>query len=158
MEEHIKRLHEARAVAALGGGKEKIAREHEKGKLTARERIALLLDPGSFNEFNMLVNYRIGAAGDGIVTGHGTIDGRVVCVFAHYATAFGGSQGYKHGRKLYKIHEIALNMGVPIIGLHDSPGARVTRPELAGSDDPYRVDDEKHAGVVFYINTCLLYT
>jgi acetyl-CoA carboxylase carboxyltransferase component len=140
-------------MAALGGGKDKIAREHEKGKLTARERIDLLLDPGSFNEFGMLVKYRIGAPGDGVVTGHGTIDGRRVCVFSHDATVLGGSQGYIHGRKLYKIHEMALDMGVPLIGLNDSPGARVVRPELAGSDDPYRVSDEKHAGVVFFINS-----
>ncbi len=153
MEEQIRKLREAKAIAALGGGAKKIAREHQKGKLTARERIDLLLDPGSFNEFNMLVKYRIGAPGDGIVTGHGTIDGRVVCLFSHDATVFGGSQGYMHGRKLYKIHEMALDMGVPIIGLNDSPGARVVRPELAGSDDPYRVSDEKHAGVVFFINT-----
>jgi len=153
MEEYIKRLRETKAKAALGGGKDKIAKEHEKGKLTARERIDLLLDPGSFNEFNILVKHKIDASGDGIVIGHGTIDGRRVCVFSHDATVFGGSQGYVHGRKLYKIHEMALDMGVPLIGLNDSPGARVIRPELAGSDDPYRVSDEKHAGVVFFINT-----
>ena len=93
MKERIERLREAKAGAVEGGGKEKIEREHEKGKLTARERIDLLLDPDSFNEFNMLVKYRLGAPGDGIVTGHGTIDGRTVCVFAHDATVFGGSQG-----------------------------------------------------------------
>lgn len=153
MKERIQRLREIKETAASGGGREKIAREHEKGKLTARERIDLLLDPGSFNEFNMLVKHKLGAPGDGIVTGHGKIGGRTVCVFAHDATVFGGSQGYFHGRKLYKIHEMALTMGVPLIGLNDSPGARVIRPELAGSDDPYRVSDEKHAGVVFYINT-----
>jgi acetyl-CoA carboxylase carboxyltransferase component len=153
MEEYIRRLRETKAMAALGGGEQKIAREHEKGKLTARERIDLLLDPGSFNEFNMLAKYKVGAPGDGIVIGHGTIDGRRACVFAHDATVLGGSQGYMHGRKLYKIHEMALDMGVPLIGLNDSPGARVIRPELAGSDDPYRVSDEKHAGVVFFINT-----
>lgn len=153
MEEHIRKLRQAKAIAALGGGEEKIAKEHEKGKLSARERIDLLLDPGSFNEFGMLVKYRLGAPGDGVVTGHGTIDGRRVCVFSHDATVFGGSQGYIHGRKLYKIHEMALDMGVPLIGLNDSPGARVVRPEKAGSDDPYRVSDEKHAGVVFFINS-----
>ncbi|MDO9536437.1 MAG: acyl-CoA carboxylase subunit beta, partial [Bacillota bacterium] len=130
-----------------------MAKEHEKGKLTARERINLLLDPDSFHEFNMLIKHKIGAPGDGIVIGHGTIDKRTVCVFAQDATVFGGSQGYYHGRKLYKIHEMALDMGVPLIGLNDSPGARVIRPELAGSDDPYRVSDEKYGGVVFYINT-----
>lgn len=153
MEERIKRLRETKGIAALGGGEEKIAREQAKGKLAARERIDLLLDPGSFNEFNMLVKYKVGAPGDGIVIGHGTIDERVVCVFSHDATVFGGSQGYMHGRKLYKIHEMALEMGVPLIGLNDSPGARVIRPELAGSDDPYRVSDEKHGGAVFSINT-----
>ena len=153
MEERIRRLREAKAIAALGGGKEKIAREHGKGKLTARERIDLLLDPGSFDEFNMLVKHKIGAPGDGIVIGHGTVDGRAVCIFSHDTTVFGGSEGYIHGRKLYKIHEMALDMGVPLIGLNDSPGARVIRPELAGSDDPYRLSDEKHGGSVFYINT-----
>jgi acetyl-CoA carboxylase carboxyltransferase component len=77
MEEYIRRLREAKETAALGGGKDKIARDHEKGKLTARERIDLLLDPGSFNEFNMLVKFKLGTPGDGIVIGHGTIDGRV---------------------------------------------------------------------------------
>ncbi|HHU77251.1 MAG TPA: acyl-CoA carboxylase subunit beta [Firmicutes bacterium] len=153
MEQQIQRLREVRRAASLGGGKKKIAREHEKGKLTARERIALLLDPDSFQEFNMLIKHNVGAPGDGIVIGHGTIDGRTVCIFAHDATVFGGSQGYYHGRKVYKIHEMALEMGVPLIGLNDSPGARVIRPELAGSDDPYRISDEKSAGVVFYINT-----
>ena len=153
MQEHIQRLRETKYIASLGGGEKKIAREHEKGKLTARERIDMLLDPGSFHEFNMLIKHKIGAPGDGIVIGHGTIDSRAVCVFSQDATVFGGSQGYYHGRKLYKIHEMALDMGVPLIGLNDSPGARVIRPELAGSDDPYRVSDEKFAGVVFYINT-----
>ncbi|HBD09130.1 MAG TPA: methylmalonyl-CoA carboxyltransferase, partial [Syntrophobacteraceae bacterium] len=153
MDERIKVLREIKAKSALGGGKEKIDKEHQKGKLTARERIDLLLDPKSFNEFNLLVKHKDGAPGDGIVTGHGTIDGRRVCVFAHDATVFGGSQGYMHGRKIYKIHEMALDMGVPLIGLNDSPGARVIRPEIAGSDDPYRVSDEKSSGVVFFINT-----
>jgi len=153
MDEYIARLRQAREEDILGGGESKIAREHEKGKLTARERIDLLIDPGSFNEFNMLVKYKVGAPGDGIVTGHGTIDGRVVCIFSHDTTVFGGSQGYLHGRKMYKIHEMALDMGVPLIGLNDSPGARVIKPELAGSDDPYRVSDEKHGGAVFFVNT-----
>ena len=153
MKDTIAKLRETKARAALGGGQEKIAKVHEKGKLTARERIELLLDPDSFNEFNLLIRHKLGTAGDGIIIGHGTIDGRVVCVFAHDATVFGGSMGYMHGRKMYRIHEMALDMGVPIIGLNDSPGARVIRPDLAGSDDPYRVSDEKHAGVVFFVNT-----
>jgi methylmalonyl-CoA decarboxylase subunit alpha len=152
MKERIKKLREVKAAASLGGGQEKIDKEHGKGKLSARERIDLLLDTGSFNEFNMLIKSRIGAPGDGIVVGHGTIEGRRICVFSHDATVMGGSQGYMHGRKLYKIHEMALEMGVPLIGLNDSPGARVIRHEVAGSDDPYRVSDEKHAGVVFFMN------
>ncbi len=153
MQEKIKRLREVQAAAALGGGQAKIDKEHAKGHLTARERIAALLDEGSFVEFNRLIKHREGTPGDGIVTGHGTIAGREVCLYAQDATVLGGSQGYMHGRKLYKIHELAMTMGVPIIALNNSPGARVVRPELAGSDDPYRVSDEKHAGVVFYVNT-----
>ncbi|MCK5914822.1 MAG: acyl-CoA carboxylase subunit beta, partial [Deltaproteobacteria bacterium] len=153
MQEKIERLRKVKAVAALGGGQEKIDKEHSKGRLTARERIDALLDEGSFVEFNRLIKHQEGAPGDGIVTGHGTINNRTVCLYAQDVTVMGGSQGYMHGRKLYKIHEMAMNMGVPVIALNNSPGARVVRPELAGSDDPYRVSDEKHAGVVFYINT-----
>ena len=153
MQGKIDRLRELQASAGLGGGQEKIDRVHSKGQLTARERIDALLDEGSFVEFNRLIKHLDGAPGDGIVTGHGTIDNRIVCVYAQDVTVLGGSQGYMHGRKLYKIHEMAMNMGVPIIALNNSPGARVVRPELAGSDDPYRVSDEKHAGVVFYVNT-----
>jgi acetyl-CoA carboxylase carboxyltransferase component len=153
MEEIINKLREAKEQALLGGGKEKIEKEHKKGKLTARERINALLDPDTFVEFNMLVKHKVGAPGDGIVLGHGKIDGREVCIFAHDATVFGGSQGYIHGRKLYKAHELAVEMGVPLIGLNDSPGARVVSPELAGGDDPYRASDEKHGGTVFFVNT-----
>ena len=153
MNEKIKKLHEIKEKAKLGGGREKIEREHKKGKLTARERIELLFDKGSFQEFNMLVKHKLNAAGDGIIIGHGLVDGRRVCAFAHDATVFGGSQGYFHGKKLYKIYEFAYENRIPIIGLNDSPGARVVRPDIAGSDDPYRVSDEKHAGVVFYMNT-----
>ncbi len=153
MKSLIERLRQVKEKAKSGGGIEKLKKIKEKGKLTPRERIDLLLDKGSFQEINLLVKYNVGAPGDGIIIGHGTIDGRKICVFAHDASVFGGSQGYMHGKKLYKIYEIALKSGVPIIGLNDSPGARVIRPDLAGSDDPYKVSDEKHAGVVFYINT-----
>jgi methylmalonyl-CoA decarboxylase subunit alpha len=153
MADNIERLRKVKASAALGGGEQKVKKEHDAGKLTARERINLLLDPNTFNEFNMLAKFQAGAPGDGIVTGHGKIEGREVCVFAHDATVLGGSMGYIHGRKMYRIHEMAVTMGVPLIGLNDSPGARVIRPDLAGSDDPYRISDEKHAGVVFKVNT-----
>ncbi len=153
MEDYIKRLREVKARALLGGGQEKIDKVHSQGKLTARERIDLLLDPGSFNELDMLVGHSLGLPSDGAVTGHGTIDGRAVCVLAHDVTVVGGSQGYMSGRKLYKIHETALNMGVPIIGLNDSAGARVTKLEEAGFNDPFRLSDEKHGGTVFCMNT-----
>ena len=153
MKDLINRLRKVKEEAKLGGGLEKLKKIRERGKLTARERIEFLLDDGSFQEINLLVKSNIKAAGDGIIIGHGTINHRKVCVFSHDASVFGGSQGYMHGKKLYKIYEIALKSGIPIIGLNDSPGARVIRPNLAGSDDPYKVSDEKHAGVVFYINT-----
>jgi acetyl-CoA carboxylase carboxyltransferase component len=153
MRDLIERLRKVKKEAKLGGGIEKLKKIKEKGKLTPRERIDLLLDKGSFEEINLLVKYNVKAPGDGIIIGHGTINGRKVCVFSHDASVFGGSQGYMHGKKLYKIYEIALKSGIPIIGLNDSPGARVIKPDLAGSDDPYKVSDEKHAGVVFYINT-----
>ncbi len=153
MEDYIKRLREVKALAALGGGQDRIDKVHSQGKLTARERIDLLLDPGSFNELDMLVGHRVGLPGDAIVTGHGTIDGRIVCVFAHDTTVLGGSQGYLTGRKLYRTHEMALDMGVPLIGLNDSPAGRVVKLGAAVPDDSFRASDEKHGGTVFAINT-----
>ncbi len=153
MNERIVNLRKLKEKAMLGGGLQKIEREHKKGKLTARERINLLFDNGSFHEFNLLVKHKLNAPGDGIIIGHGLINGRRICAFAHDATVFGGSQGYFHGKKLYKIYEFAYKNRIPIIGLNDSPGARVIRPDIAGSDDPYRVSDEKHAGVIFYMNS-----
>ncbi len=135
MEAGIRRLRQARETAYLGGGKGKIDRQHAKGRLTARERIDRLLDPGSFVELNMLVGHAIEAPGDGIVTGHGTIDGRVVCVYSQDATVFGGSVGALHGNKMYKTVERALDMGVPLIGLHDSPGGRALRMDQPGAWD-----------------------
>jgi acetyl-CoA carboxylase carboxyltransferase component len=153
MEESIQKLRQIKAKASLGGGEERIARQHAGGKLTARERIDALLDPGSFNELNMLLGYNHGAPGDGIITGHGKIAGRVVCVFADDTTVLGGSRGYLTGRKLYTIHEMALNMNVPLLGLYDSPGGRVVRPENPGRDDPTQVSDEKNPASIFNINT-----
>jgi acetyl-CoA carboxylase carboxyltransferase component len=153
MEEQIQKLKEIKLKAALGGGQARIDRQHASGKLTARERIDSLLDPGSFCELNGLIGYNKGNPDDGIIIGHGKIDGRVVCLFADDATVLGGSRGYLAGKKSYFIYEMALKMGVPIIGLNDSPGGRVIRPELAGSDDPFRVSDDKQAGSQFYMNT-----
>jgi acetyl-CoA carboxylase carboxyltransferase component len=156
MEEHIERLRQAKVIAALGGGQEKTDRLRKQGKLTARELIELLLDPGSFTELDMLVGYAAGMPGDGIVAGYGTIDSRTVCVFAHDPTVLGGSMGYLGGRKMYKTIERALVMGVPVIGLMDSPGSRVVKPGQPYSPyslEPGRQSDEKKGGGVFYVNT-----
>ncbi|MGR3467060.1 MAG: acyl-CoA carboxylase subunit beta [Shimia sp.] len=125
---------EARRVAARqGGGERRIAAQHAKGKLTARERIELLLDEGSFEEFDMFVTHRCTdfgmeanqPAGDGVVTGWGTINGRMVYVFSQDFTVFGGSLSETHAQKITKIQDMALQNGAPVIGLNDSGGARI---------------------------------
>ncbi len=151
MEERIQQLRETKERAHMGGGPEKIEKQHQKGKLTARERIDYLLDAGSFVEFNPLVGHRNGAPGDGIVSGHGTIDGRVVCIYSQDATVLGGSIGMLHGYKMYRTVEMALDMGVPVIGLHDSPGARAARVGERGAELAPR--EEKSGGSVFFPNT-----
>jgi acetyl-CoA carboxylase carboxyltransferase component len=153
MEEKVKKLQELKRKAALGGGEHKIAQVHAKGKLTARERIDMLLDPGSFVELNMLVQHEIGAPGDGIVCGHGTIDGRVVCIYSQDPTVFGGSIGALHGYKMYRTVERALDMRVPLIGLHDSPGARALKMGTPGAWDAARARDEKSGNSIFFANT-----
>lgn len=151
MQPRIKRLKKLRRAAILGGGQARISKQHEKGKLTARERIDLLLDPGSFTELGMLVSHSTGAFADGIVTGYGTIDGRVVCVFAQDATVAGGSIGPTHGLKMYRTLERALDMRVPFIGLYDSPGARTQRPGEKGG--ALGVIREKSGSSIFYPHT-----
>jgi len=132
MQSRADRLKQAREAALKGGGADKIARQHERGKLTARERLNALLDPGSFSEIGLLATHLKDTPGDGIITGHGTIDGKIVCVFAQDATVAGGSIGPTHGLKMYKLVQRALDMRVPFIGLYDSPGARTQRPGEAG--------------------------
>ncbi len=120
-------------AAHLGGGQKRIDKQHEKGKLTARERINLLMDVGSFEEIGILVTHRtkdFGMAdqiinGDGVVTGYGTIDGRLVYVFAQDFTVFGGSLSETHAEKICKIMDMAMKVGAPLIGLNDSGGARI---------------------------------
>ena len=125
----LKQLRELREKSMLGGGKERIDAQHAKGKLTARERLDLLLDSGSFVEIDRFAvsqggdNRRV--LGDGVVTGHGTVDGRLVYVFAHDFTVFGGSLGETFAMKVCKIMDQALKVGAPIIGLNDSGGARI---------------------------------
>ncbi|NPA27095.1 MAG: acyl-CoA carboxylase subunit beta [Chloroflexi bacterium] len=132
-EQKIQRLRELRAQALAGGGPDRVRRHHEQGKLTARERLELLLDPGSFREIDMLVTHRARAfgldkrrfLGDGVVTGWGTIDGRLVFVFSQDFTVLGGSLGEAHARKIVKILDMALKNGAPVIGINDSGGARI---------------------------------
>jgi propionyl-CoA carboxylase beta chain len=133
MQDIIRRLDEKRSAALLGGGAKRIESHHRKGKLTARERIELLLDEGSFEEWDMFVEHRcvdFGMAdnripGDGVVTGYGMINGRVVFVFSQDFTVFGGSLSEAHAEKICKIMDHAIRVGAPIIGLNDSGGARI---------------------------------
>src|SRR5918999_141901 len=131
--ERVERLRRRREEAKKAGGEAAIARQHERGKLTARERIAKLLDPDSFVETDMLVRHRSHGfgiedrrpLGDAVVTGWGTIDGRKVFVFAQDFTVFGGSLGEVMAEKICKIMDLALETGAPVIGLNDSGGARI---------------------------------
>ncbi|GGH06513.1 propionyl-CoA carboxylase subunit beta [Glycocaulis albus] len=129
----LEQLDDKRAAARLGGGEKRIAAQHEKGKLTARERLEVLLDPGSFEETGMFVEHQctdfgMGESkipGDGVVTGSGTVNGRLVYVFAKDFTVFGGSLSLAHARKITRLQETALKNGAPIIGLFDAGGARI---------------------------------
>jgi len=129
----LEELEARRAEARLGGGQKRIDAQHAKGKLSARERIDLLLDPNSFEEFDMFVAHRCndfgmedkGFPGDGVVTGWGTINGRKTFVFAQDFTVFGGSLSETNAKKIVKIQEMAIKHGAPVIGLNDSGGARI---------------------------------
>ncbi|MDP9023417.1 MAG: acyl-CoA carboxylase subunit beta [Actinomycetota bacterium] len=131
--EKLEELRRRRDMALTAGGEPAIEKQHAKGKHTARERIDLLLDPGSFVETDMFAVHRSHAfgmdqhhpLGDGVVTGYGTIDGRQVCVFSQDFTVFGGSLGEVFAEKVVKIMDLALNVGCPVIGLNDSGGARI---------------------------------
>jgi acetyl-CoA carboxylase carboxyltransferase component len=132
-QDKINELIQKRAEAKMGGGEKRIDSQHSKGKLTARERIDILLDEDSFEEFDMFVTHRTKSFGldkqiylsDGVVTGHGTIDGRIVYVFAQDFTVFGGSLSETYALKICKIMDMAMKIGVPVIGLNDSGGARI---------------------------------
>lgn len=133
MSSKIKTLNEKMALSKLGGGQKRIDKQHEKKKLTARERILYLLDEGSFEEIGALVTHRTKDFGmedqkfygDGVVTGYGTVEGRLIYVFAQDFTVFGGSLSETHAEKICKIMDMAVNVGAPIIGLNDSGGARI---------------------------------
>ncbi|TDJ44917.1 MAG: acyl-CoA carboxylase subunit beta [Gammaproteobacteria bacterium] len=134
MQDIIRRLDEKRAAAKMGGGQRRIDIQHGKGKLTARERVELLLDEGSFEEWDMFVEHRCTdfgmdqqekIPGDGVVTGYGTINGRLTFVFSQDFTVFGGSLSETHAQKICKIMDQAMKVGAPVIGLNDSGGARI---------------------------------
>ena len=128
--ERLDRLEQMRAASRLGGGAQRVAKQHEAGKLTARERLDLLLDPGTFVELDAFVSNRDASAsesflGDGVVTGHGEIDGRTVFIFSQDFTVFGGSLSEAYAEKICKVMDLAMKVGAPIIGLNDSGGARI---------------------------------
>src|SRR5229473_3583830 len=144
MQQMLEELERRRAAARLGGGQRRVEAQHAKGKLTARERIDVLLDPGSFEEYDMFVEHRSidfgmetqKIPGDGVVTGHGTINGRLVYVFSQDFTVFGGALSGMHAAKICKIMDIAMKVGAPVLGLNDSGGARIQE----GVDSPAMTD------------------
>ena len=133
MKEILEKLDNKRAEARLGGGQRRIDAQHARGKLTARERIDLLLDEGSFEEYDMFVEHRCSdfgmektkLPGDGVVTGSGTINGRLVFVYSQDFTVFGGSLSETHAQKILKVMNMAMRNGAPLIGMNDSGGARI---------------------------------
>lgn len=139
MQDKISELQQKRADARMGGGQARIERQHKAGKLTARERIELLLDDNTFQEIGMFVQHRETnfnmmrerPLGDGVVTGYGTIDGRLVYVFAQDFTVMGGSLGRAHADKIVRLQEFALQNGAPVIGIQDSGGARIQEGVVA---------------------------
>lgn len=160
----LKQLEERRENARLGGGERRIKAQHTKGKLTARERLDVLLDAGSFEEYDMFVNHRCTDfgiekqkyAGDGVVTGWGTINGRQVYVFSQDFTVLGGSLSETHAQKISKIMDMAARNGAPVIGLNDSGGARIQEgvASLAGYAEVFRRNVEV-SGVIPQISVIM---
>jgi propionyl-CoA carboxylase beta chain len=148
MKDILQQLEDRRGQARLGGGQKRIDAQHARGKLTARERIELLLDDGSFEEFDMFVAHRCTdfgmqddrPSGDGVVTGWGTVNGRMVYVFSQDFTVFGGSLSETHAQKICKIMDMAVQNGAPVIGINDSGGARIQEgvASLAGYADVFQ--------------------
>ena len=148
MRDILKELERRRGEARQGGGPERIAAQHERGKLTARERLDVLLDEGSFEEFDMFVEHRSAEfgmeknkiPGDGVVTGWGTINGRLTYVFSKDFTVFGGSLSRAHAEKICKVQDMAMKNGAPIVGIFDAGGARIQEgvESLAGYADIFQ--------------------
>ena len=164
MKHILEALDEKRAAAVAGGGERRVANQHKKGKLTARERIELLLDEGSFEEWDMFVEHRCAdfgmqdskIPGDGVVTGHGTINGRLVYVFSKDFTVFGGSLSGAHADKIVKVQRAAAQNGAPVIGLFDAGGARIQEgvDSLAGYADIF-VENVLSSGVIPQISVIM---
>ena len=164
MPDPLDRLDHLERLAELGGGEERLRRQHEAGKLVARERMELLFDPGTFEEVDKLVTHRcldFGMAdqvvpGDGVVSGHGRVDGRVVYAFAQDFTVFGGSLSETNAAKIVKVMDMAMKAGAPIVGLNDSGGARIQEGvlSLAGYADIF-LRNTLASGVVPQISAIL---
>lgn len=164
LEKLYKELEQRNQAADAAGGADKVAKQHESGKKTAHERIVELLDPGTFNEFDKFVTHRntdFGMAnnripGDGIVTGYGKIDGRLVYVYAYDFTIFGGTLSRANADKVVKLQQLAIKMGVPVLGLNDSGGARIQEgvQSLAGYAEIFH-NNVKSSGVIPQI-TCIM--
>ncbi|MEM6411939.1 MAG: acyl-CoA carboxylase subunit beta, partial [Pseudomonadota bacterium] len=164
MQEILEQLEARRERARAGGGEKRIERQHAKGKLTARERIDVLLDEGSFEEYDMFVEHRcndFGMAdqkipGDGVVTGAGTINGRLVYVFSKDFTVFGGSLSLAHAAKIVKVQQAAARVGAPVIGIFDAGGARIQEgvDSLAGYADIF-MENVLSSGVIPQISVIM---
>lgn len=160
----LDQLEARREAARIGGGQRRIDAQHAKGKLTARERLDVLLDEGSFEEYDMYVTHRATefgmaeqkVAGDGVVTGWGTINGRQVYVFSQDFTVLGGSLSETHAKKICKIMDMAMRNGAPVIGLNDSGGARIQEgvDSLAGYAEVFKRNAEA-SGVVPQISVIM---
>ncbi|MFW6327669.1 MAG: carboxyl transferase domain-containing protein, partial [Bacteroidota bacterium] len=164
LENKFRIFEEKKAAALIAGGKERIEKQHAAGKKSARERINDLLDPGSFVEFDRLMTHRCTdfgmekrkIAGDGVVSGYGKIDGRLVFVFAQDFTVFGGTLSRANADKIVKVMKQALKMGAPVIGLNDSGGARIQEgvQSLAGYADIFLLN-VKSSGLVPQISAIM---
>ncbi|WP_433624732.1 acyl-CoA carboxylase subunit beta [Halomicrococcus sp. NG-SE-24] len=164
MDDSIDDLREKRAEAEKGGGEDRIEKQHEKGKMTARERIDYFLDDGTFNEFDQLRTHRSHnfgmeekqVYGDGVVTGYGEVNGRTVFVFAHDFTVFGGSLGEVFAEKVCKVMDKAMEVGAPVVGLNDSAGARIQEgvASLAGYADIFH-RNQQASGVIPQISAIM---
>ncbi|MGJ5619736.1 acyl-CoA carboxylase subunit beta [Sulfitobacter sp. MF3-043] len=164
MKDILEQLEQRRETARMGGGQKRIDAQHARGKLTARERVELLLDEGSFEEFDMFVTHRCTdfgmekqkPAGDGVVTGWGTINGRLVYLFSQDFTVFGGSLSETHAQKICKIMDMAIQNGAPVIGINDSGGARIQEgvASLAGYAEVFQRNIEA-SGVIPQISVIM---